>query len=241
MFDDNAFKVVPFDACLGADIQGVDIAEKVAPEIVDLIEAALTEHLVLRFRGHQISDPELLAFSRNFGELDLPAPNPFGQPYHQEHAEINVVSNVIENGVPQGNLGDGEIVWHADMTFNEMPPKASLLYGREIPDSDNHTYFANMYAAYDSLPDDLKRKIDGRTAIHDASHNSAGIARAGYEDAADVRDFHRGDIRSGLQIIDRIECVGDRSGRPGDHWIVVCGIFMLVDRVARIIATDNLH
>ncbi len=188
MFDDNAFKVVPFDACLGADIEGVDIAENVAPEIVDVIEAALTEHLVLRFRGHRISDPELLAFSKNFGELDLPAPNPLGQPYHKEHAEINVVSNVIENGVPQGNLGDGEIVWHADMTFNEMPPKASLLYGREIPDSDNHTYFANMYAAYDSLPDDLKLKIDGRTAIHDASHNSAGITRAGYEDAQDVRD-----------------------------------------------------
>ena len=110
-----------------------------------------------------------------------------GQPFNKEHPEINVISNVIENGLPMGNLGDGEIAWHANMTFNEVPPKASLLYGREIPDTDNNTYFANMYAAYDSLPVDLKGQIDGRIAIHDASHNSAGMTRSGFNEATDVR------------------------------------------------------
>jgi len=106
MFDNSVLKVVPFDACLGADINGINISKNLSPETVDLIEAALTEYQVLRFRGYRISDPELLAFSRYFGELDLPAPNPLGQPFHKEHPEINVVSNVIENGVPLGNLGN---------------------------------------------------------------------------------------------------------------------------------------
>ena len=188
MVDNSEPKVLPFDACLGADINGIDISHGLAPEIVDLIEAALAEHLVLRFRNQRVTDPQLLSFSRYFGELDLPAPNPLGQPFHKEYPEIDIISNVIKNGVPLGNLGDGEVVWHADMTFNEVPPKASLLYGREIPDTGSNTYFANMYAAYDSLPGVLKEQIDGRIAIHDASHNSAGMTRLGYNEITDVRE-----------------------------------------------------
>jgi len=106
MVDNTELKVLPFDACLGADINGIDISHGLAPEIVDLIEASLAEYLVLRFRNQRVTDPQLLSFSRYFGELDLPAPNPLGQPFHKEHPEINVVSNVIENGVPLGNLGN---------------------------------------------------------------------------------------------------------------------------------------
>ena len=186
MPNNGALKAVPFDACLGADVNGINIAHGLSPVNVKMIETALSEYLVLRFRGQLLTDPELLALSRNFGELDLPAPNPLGQPFNKEHPEINVISNVIENGLPMGDLGDGEIVWHADMTFNEVPPKASLLYGREIPDTANNTYFANMYAAYDSLPVDLKGQINGRIAIHDASHNSAGMTRSGFNEVTDV-------------------------------------------------------
>jgi taurine dioxygenase len=97
---------------------------------------------------------------------------------------------VIENGKPMGNLGDGEAVWHADMTYVEVPPKAALLHALEVPppESGGNTYFANMFAAYEILPADLRKTADGRIAVHDASRNSAGMLRKGYKEVSDVRE-----------------------------------------------------
>ena len=89
-------------------------------------------------------------------------------------------------GRPIGNLGAGEAVWHADMTYIEKPPKAGILHSLEIPPEGGNTYFANMYAAYDALDDSLKARIEGRNAIHDAAHNSAGMLRKGYDEISDV-------------------------------------------------------
>src|SRR5690606_36634195 len=72
---------------------------------------------VLRFRDQPLSDPALLAVSRYFRALDLPGPNPYGKPLLGEFPEINVISNVKVDGLPIGNLGDGEAVWHGDMTY----------------------------------------------------------------------------------------------------------------------------
>ena len=91
------------------------------------IRAAWLEHLVLRFRGQKLTDPQVLAFSRNFGELDPPGPNPLGRPFLADHPEMNVISNIKEGGVPIGGLGDGEAIWHADMTYVERPPMAAIL------------------------------------------------------------------------------------------------------------------
>jgi taurine dioxygenase len=140
------------------------------------------------FRGQTLSDPQLIAFSRNFGELDPPGPNPYGEPFNKQFPELNVISNVVENGKPIGNLGDGEAVWHADMTYVEVPPKAALLHSLEIPPTGGNTYFANMLAAYETLPADLKQAAAGKIAIHDASTNSAGLLRKGYKQVTDVRD-----------------------------------------------------
>ena len=85
------------------------------------------------FHGQDLSDPQLIAFSRNFGELDPPGPNPYGEPFLKQHPELNVISNVVENGKPIGNLGDGEAVWHADMTYVDVPPKAAMLHSLEVP------------------------------------------------------------------------------------------------------------
>jgi taurine dioxygenase len=100
---------------------------------------------------------------------------------------INVISNVVQDGRPIGNLGAGEAVWHADMTFIDTPPKAAVLYALEIPPSGGNTYFADMFSAYEALPPDLKGAIKGRLAVHDASRNSAGDLRKGYKDVTDVR------------------------------------------------------
>ena len=177
------------DSVLGAEVTGVDLAKPVSQTDVEDIEAAWRERLVVVFHGQTLSDPQLIAFSKNFGELDPPGPNPYGEPFNKEHPELNVISNVRENGKPIGNLGDGEAVWHADMTYVDVPPKAALLHALEVPppEAGGNTHFANMFAAYEALPPDLKRAAEGKIAVHDASRNSAGMLRKGYSEVTDVR------------------------------------------------------
>ena len=178
------------DAPLGAEIAEIDLSQPLTRAEIDAIEAAWRERLVVVCHGQTLSDPQLIAFSRNFGELDPPGPNPYGQPFNKEHPELNVISNVVENGKPIGNLGDGEAVWHADMTYVDMPPKAAILHALEVPppEAGGNTYFANMFAAYEGLPADLKKAVEGKIAVHDASRNSAGMLRKGYKEVTDVRE-----------------------------------------------------
>jgi len=97
---------------------------------------------------------------------------------------------VIEQGRPIGSLGDGEAVWHADMTYVQVPPKAAVLHALEVPppEAGGNTYFANMFAACEALPAELKQAAAGKIAVHDASRNSAGELRKGYQPVTDVRE-----------------------------------------------------
>jgi taurine dioxygenase len=177
------------DAPLGAEIGGIDLSKPLARTDVETIAEAWRTRLVIVVHGQRLSDPQLLAFSQNFGELDPPGPNPYGEPFIKEFPEINVISNVVEGGKPIGNLGDGEAVWHADMTYVDVPPKAALLYALEVPPkrAGGSTYFADMFAAYEALPAGLKKAVEGKIAVHDASRNSAGFLRNGYAEVTDVR------------------------------------------------------
>jgi taurine dioxygenase len=181
--------VKDLDAPLGAEISGVDLSEPLTSSDVEIIEGVWRDRLVVVFHDQKLSDPQLVTFSKNFGDLDPPGPNPYGQPFLKEHPELNVISNVVENGQPIGNLGDGEAVWHADMTYVDMPPKAAMLHSLEAPppNAGGNTHFANMFTAYDALPADLKTVVAGKIAIHDASTNSAGMLRKGYKEVTDVR------------------------------------------------------
>ena len=180
-------KVTRLADALGAEISGVDLSQPPRAETFEKIREAWLEHLVIRIRGQQLSDPQLLAFSRNFGELDPPGPNPLGRPFLADHPEMNVISNIKLGGVPIGGLGDGEAIWHADMTYVERPPMAAILYAIEIPPSGGDTYWANMCLAYETLPAALQRRIEQLEAIHDATYNSAGAMRKGYNEVTDPR------------------------------------------------------
>jgi taurine dioxygenase len=183
-----AIRIRNLDAALGAEVGGIDLSGAIPPADIDAIENAWRERLVVVFHDQSLSDPQLIAFSRNFGELDPPGPNPYGEPFNKQHPELNVISNVVENGKPMGNLGDGEAVWHADMTYVEVPPKAAMLHALEVPppEAGGNTYFANMFAAYETLPAELKKAVEGKTAVHDASRNSAGMLRKGFKEVSDV-------------------------------------------------------
>ena len=185
-----AIAIRNLDAALGAEVAHIDLSEPLPRADIDAIEAAWRDRLVVVFHGQILSDLQLIAFSRNFGELDPPGPNPYGEPFNKEHPELNVISNVVESGKPIGNLGDGEAVWHADMTYVDVPPKAAILHALEVPppEAGGNTYFANMFAAYKRLSTDLKKTIEGKFAVHDASRNSAGILRKGYKEVTDFRE-----------------------------------------------------
>jgi taurine dioxygenase len=184
-----AISIKNLDAPLGAEIDGIDVSKPLPQADIGTIEAAWRERLVVVFHGQNLSDPQLIAFSKNFGELDPPGPNPYGEPFNKAHPELNIISNVVENGKPIGNLGDGEAVWHADMTYVDLPPKAAILHALEVPppEAGGNTYFANMFEAYETLPVDMKMAADGKIAVHDASRNSAGMLRKGYKEITDVR------------------------------------------------------
>jgi taurine dioxygenase len=163
---------------LGAEIQGVDL-RTIDDGSFAAIHRAWLDHLVLLFRGQQLTDDDLIAFSRRFGALDWAPVQETGRRFVEGHPEIYVVSNVIENGVPIGSLGAGEAVWHTDMSYLESPPKASMLYALEVPAAGGNTYFCNMYRVYELLPEELRRRIAGLTLKHDGTYNSGGYVRQG--------------------------------------------------------------
>ena len=176
-------KLFSSNKSLGGEIVGLDISKKLTHDQINFINESWNERLVLVFKKQNLDDPKLIDFSKNFGELDPPGPNPYGITFLPEFPEINVISNVKnEQGTPIGNLGDGEAVWHADMTYLELPPKAGILYALEVPENQGNTHFANMTLAYSDLSDDIKKKIDGKILIHDSAHNSAGMLRKGYSE-----------------------------------------------------------
>jgi taurine dioxygenase len=163
---------------LGAEVSGLDLKTLSDAEFVALHRAWL-DHLVLLLRGQQLTDADLIAFSRRLGTLDWAPNQENGRRFVEGYPEIYVVSNVIENGVAIGSLGAGEATWHTDMSYLEHPPKASILYAIEIPSSGGNTYFCNMYRTYELLPETLKQRVAGLTVKHDGTYNSGGYVRQG--------------------------------------------------------------
>jgi taurine dioxygenase len=185
VIDRDEIRVRPTGAALAADVEGVDLAGPLGPETMAVLKQAWGDHLVLRFRGQQLTDDDLMRFSRQFGELDW-APVAATNDAPEGRAYIMVVSNVVENGHAIGQLGNYEALWHTDMSYIAEPPMASALYSLEAPVSGGDTGFCNMYRALETLPAELRRAVDGRVCIHDASRNSAGELRRGYVDAPDA-------------------------------------------------------
>lgn len=177
--------VRPTGAALAADVDGVDLAGALAPEVMAAVKQAWADNLVLRFRDQKLSDDDLMRFSRQFGELDW-APIAAAGDAPEGRDYVMVVSNVVENGQPIGQLGAYEAVWHTDMSYVPEPPMASALYSLEAPPSGGDTGFCNMYLAYETLDPAVKREIKGKLCRHDASRNSAGELRRGFVDAADA-------------------------------------------------------
>jgi taurine dioxygenase len=175
----STITVTPTGAALGADIGGVDLRRIDDAAFAKILEA-WHDNLVLRFRAQQLDDDALAEFSRRFGVLDMAPTGRGGTPFNPSRPEITVLSNIVVDGAFTGALGNSELVWHQDMSYNDEPPKASLLHAKEVPGEGGDTLFYNLYKAYETLPDDLKARIRGVRCKHDATRNSSGELRTGY-------------------------------------------------------------
>jgi taurine dioxygenase len=179
--------VVPTGRALAAEVRGVDL-RTVDENVFAAVHRAWLDNLVLLFRGQELSIDQLIAFSRRLGDLDLAPIQETGRRFVEGHPEIYIVSNVVENGVAIGSLGAGDLVWHTDMSYQEDPPKASILYALEVPPAGGNTGFVNMYRVYEELPAELKARVAGLRIKHDGTYNSGGFLRAGVTPSDDPRD-----------------------------------------------------
>ena len=175
--DDDSIQIRPIPGDIGAEVRGIDLSRALSEEQFDTIYQAWLDHLVLVFRDQDLTDRQMVAFSRRFGDLDL-APIPgHGRAFVEDIPEMFVISNVVEGGRRIGSLGDGECLWHTDMAYTQVPPKASCLYSLEVPDGEGDTGFLNMYAVYETLPAALRDHIQGRSIKHDTQYTLDGLDR----------------------------------------------------------------
>ena len=174
----SAIEVIPTGRALGAEVRGLDLRSLDKAAFAQLI-AAWHAHSVVLVRGQSLTDQELIAFSRRLGDLDWAPIQENGRRFVEGLPEIYIVSNVKVNGEAIGSLGDGEAVWHTDMSYLDLPPKASMLYALEVPPSGGNTSFCSMYAIYEALPAALKARIASLKIKHDGTYNSGGYVRQG--------------------------------------------------------------
>jgi taurine dioxygenase len=183
-------QVVPSGAALGAEIRGIDLSQPVPEETRALLRKAWADHLVLLWRDQTLPDISFLEAAAIFGTPKEPAARKYqvaggyqiGGRRVALHPHVSLISNLDEEGNPtkdNGGLGSYEVVWHSDNSYADVPPAGSMLYAVVLPDANGggDTYFNNQYLAYEELPEDLKRAVEGRSQLHDASRNSAGVLR----------------------------------------------------------------
>ncbi|MEH6404209.1 MAG: TauD/TfdA family dioxygenase [Sneathiella sp.] len=152
-------QVDPISGAIGAEISNVDLRSLNA-EIVGEIRRAFLEHVVIFFRDQPLEITQLKSFASNFGPFGI---EPFVKTM-KDHPEVIAVTREVEEAKTINFGGQ----WHSDWSFQEAPPLATILLGKDIPPFGGDTLFANSYLAYDTLSDGMKKIIDPLIAIHSA-------------------------------------------------------------------------
>lgn len=181
----SSIDIQPINAALGAEIKDIDLKD-IDDALFAEIRQAWLDNLVVVIRGQNINDDEQIRFSRFFGELDEVPPVSVGQKA-RENKYVSVVTNIKENGVPIGSLGDEEVFWHSDTCYREKPPSAGILYCHKVPDWGGNTGFSNQYLALETLDPRMRARIDDLFVKSDITYTPGGQLRAGYEPTDDIR------------------------------------------------------
>lgn len=161
--DPGTITVTKLHPAIGAEIGGVDLSRELDAETVETIRQAWHDHAVLLFRDQDISGEDQLRFASHFGtvaERHTPKEGSSGTQSPKWKTLMPVTDKKDEDGNAIGALGHGEMWFHTDKCYHRRPHRASFLYGMEIPSEGGHTKFASLYAAYDNLPEELKKTAD---------------------------------------------------------------------------------
>lgn len=159
--------VNPLSNVLGAEVLGVDLARPLDARSIEEIITHFGHYQVLVFRGQKLEPEQQIAACRQFGDIE---PHPL-KGNTTTFTEMTVMSNVTRDGTPLGFTGPPFALWHSDLCYLPKPAKMTFLYAHTVPDQHGDTWFADMYRAYDELPDDLRRKVEGRRAVFSLNHN----------------------------------------------------------------------
>jgi taurine dioxygenase len=166
-------KVTPLSGACGAEISGVDLTRDLSDATVAAIRDAWNQHIVLVFRGQDLTQEQQLRFASRFGNLGKRKNSLFAQELRtraegtlQTDPNVLLVSNIKVDGKPIGAFGEGDMWFHIDSGYAERPYNYTFLYALELPSTGGNTLFSNMYMAYDALPVELKQKLNGKKALH---------------------------------------------------------------------------
>jgi taurine dioxygenase len=162
---DWPFSVTPLHAALGCEITGITLAQAVEPKLFGKVYEAFLDYELILFRDVDLPPATQVAFAKSFGEVQIHVMNQY-QGY-KDHPEIYMLSNLDKDGNPSGKHPDkGTLYWHTDGSWRERTGQATMMYSEIVPPVGGETEFADMYAAYDNLSAALKKKIEGKRAIH---------------------------------------------------------------------------
>lgn len=175
---DLPFHVKRLSPSIGGEIHGVDLSKPLGSELKELIYEALLVYKVIFFRDQNISTEEHINFSKNFGELEI---HPFA-PKKEDFPEVLVITH-------NENSKGRENTWHSDVTWRKEPSLGSVLRMIQKPAHGGDTLFADMYAAYDGLPDHVKEKLDGAIAVHDFANFRNRLIKEG-KSAEEIQAFN---------------------------------------------------
>lgn len=164
-----------------AEIAGVDTGAPLDDETFAEIRAALDEYSVLVFHDQSLDDEKQIAFSRRFGPLEIAGKaNPgVGTPFARQSNLDIATGAVIPPEDRRMIYQKGNYLWHSDSSFRAIPSLCSLLSARIVPPEGGNTEFATMRGAYDALPEDIKKKLDGLVAEHSLVFSRSTVTRDG--------------------------------------------------------------
>jgi alpha-ketoglutarate-dependent 2,4-dichlorophenoxyacetate dioxygenase len=180
--------VCPVTPNFAAEIGDIDLSQPLDPDDVTKINEALATYAVLIFPGQQLSQEQHLGFAQYFGPLEthertLRMDTPRRVRYElADISNLNYQNQILASESRQRMIKLGNRLWHSDSTYKWLPARASLLYARAIAPLGGHTEFADERAAYDTLPEQMKRRLTGLVAEHSFFHSRA---RLGFSDFSD--------------------------------------------------------
>jgi len=188
----------PVSGAVGAEITGVDLATGLDDQTLGLLRQAWLDHLVLFFRDQPLTPAQFLAFARRFGTI-------IEYPFVKGLDDYPEIIPVVKLERERINFGG---VWHSDTAYLDVPPMASMLLAREVPSAGGDTLFANMYLAYETLSEGMKRLLGGLRAVNSSSKADASRTR---EDR--IAERGRADARALYEAAHPVVRVHPETGR----------------------------